>query len=121
MHETLEKLLNGDAQIVHYYETAKRKWDEFFKAHQNASTAEWAQWLTDKQIVFFEHQCGGRTPGQEVMAWSGYGALYDTHVGFEDNLPQARKLAAAFAQSMCSLEVKGQAARAAASFGLDEE
>ena len=114
-------LLKGNVQVVQYYQIAKQKWDVFFKTHQDQPMSVWATWLTDEQISFFEHQCGGRSLGQEVMAWSGFGALYSTRVGFEDNLALAKKLATAFANSSCSVEVKGQAARAAVSFHLDEE
>ncbi|WP_148293623.1 hypothetical protein [Azospirillum sp. B4] len=101
------------------FEKAKQKWNYFFKNYQDKPISSWAKWLTDEQISF-EHACGGRWPGQEVMAWSGFGALYTTQSGLDENLPLAKKLAGAFFQSSCSLEVKA-AARKAAAFYLGSQ
>ncbi|MGA8171662.1 MAG: hypothetical protein WB816_12650 [Methylocystis sp.] len=120
MHYTLEGLLHGDSKIFEHYQAAKRKWILFFETHKNQSASEWAKWLAAEQITFFERRCGGRSLGQEVMAWSGFGALYDTEVGFGENLATARKLAAAFALSMCCAELKKRAEDAAASFHVND-
>jgi hypothetical protein len=75
MHYTVEQLLQGDSEVARYYQVAKQKWDEFFETHCDLDVTEWTKWLHDQQIRFFEHKCGGRSLGQEVMAWSGFGAL----------------------------------------------
>jgi len=121
MHYTIERLLNGDPDVVRHYQIARDKWRELFETQRDASVEEWAQWITDEQIAFFEHSCGGRWPGQEVMAWSGFGALYSTEAGFDTNRRLAEKLAEAFGRSMVSIEVKGHARSAAASYGVVEE
>ncbi len=116
MHYTLEKLLNGNSELISCYQAAKQKWDELFVERRNGSVSEWAEWLEGNQISFFEHQCGGRCFGQEVMAWSGFGALYSTQNGFGNNQPLAEKLAEAFKESGCSVEVISMARNAAASY-----
>ena len=121
MHYSLEELMAGNREIVGHYQRANAKWQEFFQTHRALGVKDWAQWLTDQQLSFFEHQCGGRLLGQEVMAWSGFATLYSTQVGFENNRPAAKRLVQAFAASMCSLEVKSHARAAALSYHLDDE
>ncbi len=120
MRETTEQLLQGNASVPRYYEAAKRKWDDFFETHRGLGVGEWARWLTDEQISFFEHRCGGRDLGQEIMAFSGFGALYNRRTGFEGTRELAKKLAEAFEGSGVSLEVKSLANKAAKSYDLDE-
>ena len=76
-----------------------------------------AKRLTTEQF-WFENHCGGRWEGQEIMAWSAFGSLYTTDNGFDDNDVAAQNLAKAFKSSMCSIEVKGYARRAAESYGI---
>ncbi len=122
MRDTIERLLNGDTSVVADFQRAKEKWSELFDAKPDAPVAEWAAWLSAKQIPFFEHRCGGRWPGQEIMTWSGFATLYDKGTGFTDeNRARARKLAKAFAGSSCSVEVKGGAINAAQFYHLDDE
>jgi hypothetical protein len=122
MHYTIERLLTGDTTVPTHFELARDKWNELFEGKFDATVSDWARWLTDQQIMFFEHRCGGRWEGQEVMAWSGFGSLYSIKLGFtEDTRKLAIKLAKAFAQSSCSIEVKGAARRAALSYHLDDE
>ncbi|MDF5724921.1 MAG: hypothetical protein PUP91_31595 [Rhizonema sp. PD37] len=116
MHHTLERLINGDSSVVSHYEIAKKKWEDFFEKHKNDSIEDWAKWLTESQILFFERNCGGRWEGQEVMAWSGFATLYSIQEGFGDNQPLAEKLAKAFEKSACSLEVKTAASQATESY-----
>jgi hypothetical protein len=119
MRYTIERLLNGDTNIVAHFQMAKKKWNELLDTKPSAPIAEWADWLSAKQISFFEHQCGGRWPGQEIMEWSGFATLYGA--GFtNENRKLAKKLEKAFAASSCSIEVKG-GARIAAQFYLDDE
>jgi hypothetical protein len=115
MHYTIEKLLKGDPSVARDFAAANAIWPELFEFMKDANVIDWAQWLTNKQYQF-ESQCGGRSDGQEVMAWSGFAYLYSTQVGFEDNYMLADKLREAFERSMVSIEVKGAAKRAAASY-----
>ena len=120
MHYTLEKLLEGDEEVIGYYQTAKNKWGELLAENRDGSVSDWARWLTMEQH-FFEQECGSRWVGQEIMVWSGFAALYTTTSGFDENWPLARKLAGAFERSMCSIEVKSTARRAAASYSVDDD
>jgi hypothetical protein len=121
MHYTVEELLKGNSKVARYYQVAKQKWDEFFETHRGQDVTEWAKWLTEQQIIFFEHECGGRGLGQEVMAWSGFGVLYSVQAGFADNRVLARQLVDAFAKSTCSLDVKSKARDAALSYHLHSD
>lgn len=116
VHYTIEYLLDGNPDVVGYYAKANDKWPELFVSMKNDDVSKWAKWLSDAQLIFFEPKCGGRLLGQEVMAWSGFGHLYSTQSGFEENRVQAEKLREAFKQSWVSLEVKGMAEDAAASY-----
>jgi hypothetical protein len=109
MREILECLLQGNLNIPRELENAEAYWVGFF----DRPDTEWSKALTDDQITYFEHRCGGRSRGQEVMGYSGFGHLYDTRRGFGENLKRAQKLARAFEKSMCSLEVKAYARDAA--------
>ncbi len=120
MHYTIQLLLDGEAAVISYYQAAKIKWNELFVDYRDGSVSDWASWLTSQQVSYFEQHCGGRWEGQEVMAWSGFALLYTTTGGFGDNLPYAKKLAEAFEKSMCSIELKGGAKRAAKSYYLDD-
>ncbi|MHB8385261.1 hypothetical protein [Metallibacterium sp.] len=118
MHTTIEKLMHGDVSIVSYFVAAKERWTKILKDAHGATVQTLAKRLTDEQM-WFEHHCGGRWDGQEVMAWTAFASLYTTQAGFGDNADAARKLARAFDASMCSIEVKGLAKRAAKSYGVD--
>ena len=118
MHATIEKLMQGDDRIVGYFVAAKARWAKILKDVHDTSVQTLAERLTDEQM-WFEHHCGGRWDGQEVMAWTAFASLYTTAAGFDGNADSARKLAKAFLASMCSIEVKGLAGRAAKSYGVD--
>lgn len=119
MLNTLYSVLNGEDAIFGYYSTAAAYWQNFFATHANSSLATWANSLFKDQISFFESKCGGRDLGQEVMAVSGFTFLYNPVAGFDSNLPLAQMLKTAFDASMCSIEVKIRAKRAADLYGLD--
>lgn len=54
------------------------------------------------------------------MAWSGFGHLYDTRIGFEvTNQERATRLMDAFRNSSCSLEVIAHADKAAESYNIE--
>jgi hypothetical protein len=120
MHYTVEKLVEGDAEIVDCYKKAGDAWTHFFSENHDAGVEEWAKWIGAKQIPFFEHQCGGRSVGQEVMAWSAFGSLYSTMIGFEGKEEMAVKLVKAAAKTSCSLEVKSHFRDAALSYGMND-
>lgn len=110
--------MHGDDSVVGYFVAAKERWAKILKDVNDVSVQTLSKRLTDEQM-WFEHHCGGRWDGQEVMAWTAFASLYTTEAGFEDNAGAASKLARAFDASMCSIEVKGLAERAAKSYGVD--
>ena len=116
---TLETLINGNADIVEHYNNARQLWLTIREsaAYNNVDTL--AQELTIRQLQF-EHQCGGRWIGQEIMAIVGIGQFYSSEIGFDTTMEDAVKVKNAFAQSYCSLEVKWHAEKAVNIFGLNE-
>ena len=120
MDQTINALLKGDKNIVAYYQKTNEKWQELFVAKKDSPVSTWAQWLSDQQIPFFERECGGRHLGEEVMACSGFGVLYNVIVGFDEMEELAVKLVKAFEESRCSIEVKSMARHAATYYHLDQ-
>lgn len=116
---TLEALINGNAGIVEYYNNAKQLWLEIIESEAFENVDTLAQELTIRQLQF-EHQCGGRWIGQEIMAIVGIGQFYSSEIGFEATLEDALKVKNAFAQSYCSLEVKFHAEKTVTIFRLNE-
>lgn len=119
MHYTIEKLMFSNEPIQESFINARGKWKELFKDIETVDIEELAKRLTSEQM-WFEHNCGSRYPGQEVMAWSAFGFFYTTANGFEGNEDLVKKLDQAFKKSHCSLEVKGHADRAAQAYYVNE-
>jgi hypothetical protein len=115
MHYTVEKLMYSQEAVQAYFVAAKNKWSELLSDIDTVDLEDLATRLSSAQF-WFEKNCGGRFPGQEVMAWSGFGYLYRTSDGFGEREEQAVKLQQAFKNSMCSLEVKSHAKKAAGSY-----
>jgi hypothetical protein len=113
MQVILEMLKEGNARIVEHFINANAKWKDVLSDVETISVDDLAKRLSAVQGSF-EQICGGdRYLGKTVMGWSGFTHLYSCAVGFEDNGPFAYKLAQAFEKSMCSLEVKHAAKKAA--------
>jgi hypothetical protein len=117
--QTLEKLINGDENIVEYYRNAKEIWDEIRNSENFDTVERLAEQLSMRQLAF-EHRCGGRWLGQEIMTVVGIGQFYSSEIGFDATLEEAFKVKDAFAQSYCSLEVKWYAERTSKIFRLTE-
>lgn len=117
MHYSLELLVQGQSEVVNYYRAAASHWREIWSRKESRDLASLANLLTSEQR-WFEHHCGGRWVGQEVMVVSGLAGLYTSAAGFDDNLPRARLLYDAFLSSYCSVEVKSMAERVARSYDL---
>jgi hypothetical protein len=116
---TVLNLLNEDQELITYYQNAKELWAEIWRDSRSLNVEGLAELLSEKQLTF-EHRCGGRHLGQEIMAWSGFGLLYDAGVGFEgENREKALMLKEAFQKSYCSWEVISVAEKAAKAFYLE--
>lgn len=126
MHYTLQKLIEGDEEIVNHYKQAKVIWDEITEiidCNNNENIPKLANELSNRQIADFEHKCGGRDIGQEIMAWSGIAQFYKVEDGFGNDyerLQSAKNVYKAFQKSYCSLEVKGYATDVVNSYSLEE-
>src|SRR4051812_32890048 len=105
MHYTVERLLRGVQAAVEHFQLPAAGWAEIF-SRAEAEAPDARPRLLQSQQMWFERNCGGRWPGQEVMVLTGFGILYTTEAGFAGNGHRARILARAFAKSMCSSEVK---------------
>lgn len=116
---TLETLIEGNPDIVEFYNKARHLWIEIRESIAFETIDTLAQELTNRQFEF-EHQCGGRWIGQEIMAIVGIGQFYSSEIGFDATLEDAIKVKNAFAQSYCSLEVKWHAEKSVRIFGLNE-
>ncbi len=116
---TLEKLINGQADIVEHYNNARQLWNEIIHSDSFNNADTLAEELTMRQLQF-ENNCGGRWIGQEIMALTGIGQFYSSEIGFDATHQNAIKVKDAFARSYCSLEVKWHAEKAVKIFGLNE-
>ena len=126
MHYTLQKLIEGDEEIVTYYQKAKSIWNEItgiIDCNNSENIPKLANELSSRQIIDFEYDCGGKDIGQEIMAWYGIGQFYKVEDGFGNDyerLQSAKNVYEAFQKSYCSLEVKGYARDVANSYSLEE-
>ncbi|WP_233889692.1 hypothetical protein [Paraburkholderia flagellata] len=112
MHQTIELLMENEKPVGEYFAAAKQRWSEILADITEVSVEELAERLTREQF-WFEHHCGGRWVGQEVMVWSGFASIYATTEGYDcEGLTrrEAAKLAQAFARSMVSVEVRAKRA-----------
>ncbi|HHG3121897.1 hypothetical protein [Vibrio parahaemolyticus] len=120
MHNTIEKLMLGDEDIVAHYSAARKLWEEIMDKFPDVNPSALSKELTSKQLIF-EHSCGGRWIGQEIMVISGITQFYTISCGFGENKEKAIKVYKAFMMSYCSIEVKGVAQDVAKSYYLNEE
>lgn len=82
MHSNIEKLMAGDQNIPQYFAAAKAQWTSLLEDISTVDVSELANKLTHAQS-WFEHHCGGRWYGQEVMVWTGFASIYSTRDGYQ--------------------------------------
>jgi hypothetical protein len=118
MQELLERLGRGDANIMAMCQEANRAWVDFLNELHGADSG-----TLSARLGFFEPQFtrifGAKSFGQNMMAWTGFAALYDTQNGWGQNLNRAKELAEAFSRSNCSTEVKSEARSCVISYELE--
>ena len=114
---TIEQIMKGNQQVIDWYQTATQKWDAILKSTGTTNVTQLAKELGSKQLSF-EHDCGGRSIGQEIMVIAGIARFYRITVGFEGNKQAVKNIVDAFEQSMCSIEVKGCAKEIAHHYGV---
>ena len=118
MHALLERLGRGDTKVIDMCKEANSAWLAFFEELATADTG-----TLSARLGFFQrdfHRIFGNTAfGDNMMAWTGFAALYDTNTGFGANIEKARQLAEAFSRSNCSEEVRSEARSAVISYELE--
>ena len=110
MHQTIEALLKGDEEILHFYKVATERWTQVLMSLEGKP--EMLKEIIRVEQFWFERNCGGRELGQEIMVLSGIARYYDTHSGFTDQAigqssrAEALNVYRAFVGGNCSIEVK---------------
>ncbi len=113
--------MDGEPKVVEHFKMSKAFWAKFFEANRNADVAALAHALGDAQGSFEIQTDWDRALAKEIFAYTCLGYLYDTHKGFDNNKPLAKRVVDAFDKSICSLEVKSSAREAAELFSLTDD
>ena len=106
-----EELINPESKIAHYFANAEVIWKNIHSNQDNLDTVVRAEQLE------FEHDCGDRGLGAEIMVWSGI--MREMHQT-PPNIESAKKVYDALAKHNCSIEVKVCAKDVAKVYGLDK-
>lgn len=115
---TFNELLNGNHEIVEYYQSANQLWSEFWEEEKNLTSLDLPNLVTKYQTSF-ESKCGGTSIAKEIMGWSGYAYLLNSKENFD--IAKIAKLDNAFSNSTVSLEIKMYSDKAVEFFELQEE
>lgn len=115
---TFSKLINGEKEIVDYYQNANRLWSKFWKNAENTTSFELSVLVNSFQSDF-ERECGGTSLAKEIMGWSGY--IYLTSSKENWDISKIAKLDKAISNSMVSLEIKMYSENAVEFFKLKDE
>lgn len=119
--QTLEKLIQGDTEIINSYQRVKAKWAEALEGFDWESAdaiVNMAKLVSEWQIGM-EHAAGDRWLGQEIMVIVGIGQFHSSETGFDTHKEKAQIVYKGFANSMCSIEVKSYAKKAGTLYGLE--
>jgi hypothetical protein len=115
MQYTVEALIKGDSRILGFYTKACDRWNQILIEIDIKDTDALCEKLQVAQ-GWFEHNCGGKNMGQEIMVLTGIGQFYSTKVGFdpafdEDERADRRRKAvavlAAFRRRGFTMEMQG--------------
>jgi len=120
--QTLEQLINGEADIIDTYKKVKEKWNEILKDfnwNSEKAIENMAQLVTKYQIPM-ELIAGERWLGQEIMVIVGIGQFYSSDMGFDSHIKKAKIVHNGFLRSMCSLEVKYHAENIGALYSIND-
>jgi len=120
MIAVIQRLLEGDRQIVSQFTSAREFWTSFFADKANWSSQQLAEVLGGQQFSYeriFDHD---RPFAKETMPFTCLGTLYDEVNGWEDNRDLAINVAKAFLTSTVSIEVRAYAVEAIKLYDLDD-
>ena len=98
MLQIIERLKQGDREIVDFFIAGEEKWKELLSDIREVGVEALGKRLQQSQYGF-ERLCSSRELGKSVMAWSAFAHLYSCSAGFGDNMSAAGKLARAFEAS----------------------
>ena len=120
MQGILNELKEGNTDIPRFFAQAEELWAELLEDVDHISIADLAERLSVNQSRF-EAICGQRYMGKKVMGLSGIPHFYSKGDGWKDgDGRRAYKLHQAFAESLCSSEVKNAAREAAAAYTVED-
>lgn len=88
MQQTIEALIRGNSDILEFYQRASEHWGEILEETQPLDAATLGGRLIGEQI-WFEQNCGGKYPGQEIMVLTGIAQFYSTGDGFGEDREKA--------------------------------
>ncbi|KUO61376.1 hypothetical protein APF79_11985 [bacterium BRH_c32] len=120
MNSTIENLIEGNNEVIMWYQKANQIWDEIF-SKIDPSDEKNIDALSEEIFMnqgVFERDCGSRFVGQEIMVVSGIGRFYSTKDGFNDNYETAMNVYKALMQSQCSTEIHYHAEKVAKHYDL---
>lgn len=117
MNLTIEKLVQGDEELLNYYKKALENWENILVKEVEEENGELSELLSEEQEIF-EEECGGRDLGQEIMAIVGIYQFYSASSGFGENVDKAMMVYKALQESDCSEEIKIISEEAAKKTGL---
>lgn len=117
MYFTNEMLISGEPKVLHYYQVARERWNQILQETDLSQPLLLSQKLTNEQF-WFEHHCGGKAVGQEIMVVTGLTMLYSTQAGYGEYYNHAYFIYQSFMQSYCSIEVKNMAQKLAQDYAL---
>jgi hypothetical protein len=131
MQYTIEALIQKNRDVVQWYINALDIWADIFRKIDPADEANieiLAKELSNRQLEF-EHKCGTRWVGQEIMVITGIAQFYTTNFGFgvgykekyDKRKEKATNIYKAFKRSYCSVEVKFHADDIARNYDLEVE
>jgi hypothetical protein len=117
MEETIGLIFKKDEKIIKYMANACAKWDKYL--NNESPNIESICKFISKTHLDFEHDCGGRDIGQELMVLAIFFKIYSKDKGLsEDKRDQAWIYREAFSKSSFSIEGKAKMNRLADYLGI---
>lgn len=95
-------LINGEKEILEYFQNANDLWEEIWDSKKSEDEKELADLITSYQH-YFDVKCGGPLLSQEIIAWSAY--AYLLKIGKGKSNEKLERLNNAFEKSHLSNEI----------------
>lgn len=107
MRQTIEALLTGQP-VAQWYQAANERWESVLSELDPTNAEAIAKAATSEQM-WFEHNCGERWLGQEIMVVAAIGRYFTESTGFDDNVDRAKVMYQGLLDSECSIEIHAYA------------